>query len=192
MATVSLERQIFYTPPMAPHPKPASRGLPTREDPSATISGAFHLPLPPPPPPPPPPPLQNARSPRYGGTGMLQDDVIEIPSDDEPDQEDLGNGRADTSFDATLGASGDVDVKEPSVTGGAGPDYDDLDDSQSDTDFPPLDELLAASCKKVGSSSAAGAGKSVSATPGASGDRDAPEPSVTSGASPDDKSVTTQ
>jgi hypothetical protein len=88
----------------------------------------------------------------------LQNNVIKIPSNDEPNQEDLGNGQADTSFDTTLGASSNIDTKEPSVTGRAGPDYYNLDNSQSDTKFPPLDELLVDTCKKVGSGNTASAG----------------------------------
>lgn len=53
---------------------------------------------------------------------MSQDDVIEIPSDDESDRDDLGDGR-DTWFDLTLG-SGNADSNEPSVIGGTGPDSD--------------------------------------------------------------------
>ncbi|RYP89954.1 hypothetical protein DL770_003912 [Monosporascus sp. CRB-9-2] len=164
MATASPERQIFYAPPVAPYAKPASRGLPGRkEDPSATISGAsFH-------PPPPPPPL-----------------------DDEPDRDDLGDGRADTSFDASLGASGNADAKEPSVTGGTGPDYDHLDDSRADTYLPPLVEPLAAAFNGVESGSVACTGKNVVDAPGANGDRDAWEPSVTGRADPSGESTSTQ
>ena len=74
MAPICLNKQIFYVPPGAVDPGPASRGLPVREgDPSVAISGlALHPSLP-----------QDAHDPQRGGAGTSQDDAILIPSDDE-------------------------------------------------------------------------------------------------------------
>lgn len=77
---------------------------------------------------------------------------------------------------------------------------------ESDTTFPPLDELLTAprnnaavilACQillifKVSRRSQARADKNTNAIPCISGDSDANEPSVTSGADPDNESVSTQ
>ena len=112
MATVCLDSQVFYTPPAAAGPKPASRGLQVRNgNPSAAILGApLRLPLP-----------QDAHDAQHGSTGESWHDAVLIPSDDEPDDNDL-------------------------------------DGSQSDTSFPPLDELRATACKELKSRSVVGAG----------------------------------
>ncbi|RYP91653.1 hypothetical protein DL770_002219 [Monosporascus sp. CRB-9-2] len=71
-------------------------------------------------------------------------------------------------------------------------DCDDSDDGRSDTTFPPLEELPTAPRNDVQSNSVAGPNKGVAAPPGASGDDDAKEPSVTGRADPDDKSASTR
>ncbi|KAK3933756.1 hypothetical protein QBC46DRAFT_431472 [Diplogelasinospora grovesii] len=143
MATVYLDRQIFYTPPVAAGPEPVSRGLLVRKgDPSTAI---FEAPLHPPPP-------QDAHDPRRGCTGKLRDDAVLIPSDDESD-DDLDGSRSDTSFpplDELLAAAcnevksgsvvgtgksvdaapGDSDAPELSVTSGAGPDDESASNQQ--------------------------------------------------------------
>jgi hypothetical protein len=88
MATVCLDSQVFYTPPAAAGPKPASRGVLGRNgNPSAAILGApLPLPLP-----------QDAYDDQRGGTGESWADAFLIPSDDESDN-DLDGSRSDTSF----------------------------------------------------------------------------------------------
>jgi hypothetical protein len=137
MATVCLDSQVFYTPPAAAGPKPASRGLQVRNgNPFAAILGApLRQPLP-----------QDAHDAQHGSTGESWYDAVLIPSDDEPDD----NG------------------------------------GQSDTSFPPLDELLATACKELKSRSVVGAASnSVNAAPD---DSDVPEPSVSNGPGADNES----
>ncbi|KAK4150043.1 hypothetical protein C8A00DRAFT_37350 [Chaetomidium leptoderma] len=61
---------------------------------------------------------------------------------------------------------------------------DDLNDGQSDTSFPPLEELLAAAHNKAKSGSVVRTGKHVDPAPDGS---NTPEPSATSGPGPDDE-----
>ncbi len=86
---ISLERQLFYTPPVAAGPKLASHGFRAQErDPSATTSGVpSHPPL-----------SQDVHDPRSGDAGKSQVEAIVIPSDGEFDLD----SRSDTSF-ASLG-----------------------------------------------------------------------------------------
>ncbi|KAK4209830.1 hypothetical protein QBC37DRAFT_449536 [Rhypophila decipiens] len=49
-----------------------------------------------------PPLLENAQHPSHGGAGMSADDAILISSDDESDN-DLDEGRSDTSFESLDG-----------------------------------------------------------------------------------------
>jgi hypothetical protein len=85
-ATVCLDYQIFYTPPTT-NLKPASRGLLAQNPPSSAVSGTpLRLP--------PPPSQQNAGGSQHSGATMPQNDVIKIPSDDEPDNFSVGNGRS--------------------------------------------------------------------------------------------------
>ncbi|KAK0702718.1 hypothetical protein B0H67DRAFT_452976, partial [Lasiosphaeris hirsuta] len=77
-------------------------------DPSAAIFRVpLHLPLP-----------QNAHDPPYGGAGTSRDDAILISSDDESD-DDLDEGRSDTSFESLNGLLLDArnEVKFSRVTG---------------------------------------------------------------------------
>jgi hypothetical protein len=91
---ISLERQSFYSPPVAARPKlaakPASHRPRAQErDPSATTSGVpSHPPLP-----------QDVHDPRSGDVGKSQVEAIVIPSDDEFDLD----GRSDTSSFESLG-----------------------------------------------------------------------------------------
>ena len=87
MAAAYLDNQIFYVPPVAAGPEPASRGLRLREGgPSAAIFGApLHLPS-----------LQSMYNPQRGSAGESQADAILIPSDDDDDLD----GRSDTSFES--------------------------------------------------------------------------------------------
>ncbi|RYP13401.1 hypothetical protein DL767_010759 [Monosporascus sp. MG133] len=94
MATVSLDRQIFYTPPAA-NLKPTSRSLLARIGaPSVTVSGTpLHLPSPP-------------------AAHMPQDDCVEISSDDESDKDDLGDSRPrkEIGLGSVAGTGNDVDT----------------------------------------------------------------------------------
>lgn len=86
---ICLDSQIFYNPTVATGPEPASRGpLVRKGNPSAVI---FGVPLHP------PPPLQDAHDPQRGSAGKSQDNAILVPSDGESD-DDLDDGRSDTSF----------------------------------------------------------------------------------------------
>ncbi|KAK3936999.1 hypothetical protein QBC46DRAFT_19603 [Diplogelasinospora grovesii] len=91
MATVCLDQQIFYTAPAAADSKRTIRGLLASKPPSSAVSGTtLH---------PPPPPLpQDAGDPWSSDIKMSQNDVIEISSDDESDNDTLD----DSHFDKTL------------------------------------------------------------------------------------------
>ncbi|KAK3935037.1 hypothetical protein QBC46DRAFT_59056 [Diplogelasinospora grovesii] len=65
--------------------------------------------------------------------------------------------------------------------------YSDFDDGQSDTSFPPFKEIPLPSRRNDLKSSTIACDTSFTATSGASGDRDAVQPSVTEGADPDDE-----
>jgi hypothetical protein len=109
---ICLDRQVFYRPPEAAVPKPASRGLQVRNgNASTTILGPpLRLPLP-----------QDAHDAQYGRTGESRHHAVLIPSDDEPGDNVLDGG-------------------------------------QSDTSFPPLDELFPTACKGLASRSVVSAG----------------------------------
>ncbi|KAK4109348.1 hypothetical protein N656DRAFT_351239 [Canariomyces notabilis] len=82
MATVCLDNQIFYNPPVAARPGPASGGLLVQKgDPAPFL---------------PPPPQQDAQDSRHGGAGKSQNNAILIPDSESDD--DFDNGRSETSF----------------------------------------------------------------------------------------------
>ena len=110
MATVCLDRQIFYTPPAAANPKPASRGLLAQNPPSSTVSRTpLH--------PPPPPSLQDAGDPRSDGTKMSQNDLIEISSDDESDNDSREDGRSYKTLKSGSVAGIRMGLDFPSMSG---------------------------------------------------------------------------
>jgi len=91
MATVFLNNQIFYTPPMVAGVTLTSHhALARNADVSAAISGA----------PSNPPPVQDAHDPRRGGPGDSPDDAFLI-SDSElncDDSDNCDDGRSDATF----------------------------------------------------------------------------------------------
>ncbi|KAK3933813.1 hypothetical protein QBC46DRAFT_454591 [Diplogelasinospora grovesii] len=103
------------------------------------------------------------------------------PKAPEQDTHDPRRGTAGASRDDAVLISSDDES-----------DYGELDDGQSDTSFPPIEELLPARRKDVESGSVADADKSFNATSGAGGDSDAIEPSITEEADPDDEIASSQ
>ena len=108
MATVCLDNQVFYNPnpPVAVGPGPASRGLLVQKRDSSSPAPFLS-----------PPPPQDTYDSQHGGAGKSQDNAILIPSDVESD-DDLDDGRSDTSFESLGGLLLDArnKVKSGSVT----------------------------------------------------------------------------
>ncbi|KAK4149623.1 hypothetical protein C8A00DRAFT_37779 [Chaetomidium leptoderma] len=93
MATVrlnNLSNQVSYVLPVVAGIEPASRGLRLRE--GGPFAPVFGVPLR-------PPPLQSTHDPPRGSVGDSWDNAISISSDHEYD-DDLDDGRSDTSFES--------------------------------------------------------------------------------------------
>jgi len=113
MATVCLDKQVFYKPPMATSPSPTSHRLLVRKrglSSTDIFAPAFF--------PPPPPLQQDTHDSRHGDPGNSEDTAILIPGDSESD-DDFDDGRSDTPF-ASLEELVAVASKELKASGVAG------------------------------------------------------------------------
>ncbi|KAL2144069.1 hypothetical protein VTI28DRAFT_9680 [Corynascus sepedonium] len=116
MATVCLDKQVFYKPPMATSPSPTSHRLLVRKR-GLSSTDIFAPPFFPPP----PPLQQDTHDSRHGDPGNSEDTAILIPGDSESD-DDFDDGRSDTPFASLeeLVAVASKELKASGVAGAAG------------------------------------------------------------------------